>query len=1050
MEDREKQIPPPKSWITFEDLCHRLFKAVWDDPLAQKNGRSGQPQKGVDVFGSPGQCYGIYHGVQCKGKEGQYGAKPTQDEIDKEIAKAELFEPALKHWVYATTAPVDATLQEAARKKSYERAKEGRFTVSVLGWGEIERLLCEHKQVLREFYPDHGFNYSELLENIRSLPQSSELRELLTFVGQYTKATGSNAIPQIVGVTWRPVIFGKERDLGPALMGRPLGPADAISCPRLPEVDIVIAELKRAFSARIVGEPGVGKSLCAYQTAKEFVDLGWNIVCLDDPKSIVIDLQALPTDVPVLFLIDDAHLTPPTALRIAEQQAGPERILLSIHNAVEGDTSFRNSVIIDAKRAVRKIASSLRSSPEITLEVVKRIDDQVGETSMTTALEDRIDYAEQIATVPWQFCFILGGGWRRIDAMVSAARKAKADIVLATVAIRQLVSRDESPSLAVLMKFIEASGLSKEETEQKIEWLAKERLLISAHDLRCPHQRFAAVVIPKVLKGQAPDGRRRIGQILQYALMDDTFPIAGQRLLLHELRFSGDAHQWTYLVPETALTTLIERCWIAESAEDRTFACLLLSELEAYIKRWPEVPLSSHQHLIGSWTSEPSEPLGHGLSRLIHSISNRDKELASAIVSCSDPFTVAKAVSAVAPKTASHLGELLSALAVTREQSWSNIFLEKLDRKKIVKFAAEWPIEGPSWAFAKFCNAIQWVDESLALDMAEQFVPVAQALIKDNPVATFRELDDILWHVLRMFDPLGVYVGKLSPKKRNREIAARMLKPINPQHLGSQLSRVRLRDFQSISFLLAFMDKAAPTKFRATVSYMDWDCIAETIGKYWSNMPHDAEVLIGVAFNSKPARKTIQELILRNLYRIEVFPPRLVLICPKSAFKHVEKGGLIRLTQHGHVEWMFGAVTIAYFAKERPELLERLLSPSEIPTGAVLSQQHHSWYKEADKYVEVLAEASPQSLQRILDSIDIKGAEIGWANALSHGGGPMRTVALLVESCIDREDKLGELAKQLRRRFPKSSIPKKGQKEQLHHKTHNKANSVDAKSRAAD
>ena len=50
MDDREKQIPPPKSWITFEDLCHRLFKAVWGDPLAQKNGRSGELQKGVDVL----------------------------------------------------------------------------------------------------------------------------------------------------------------------------------------------------------------------------------------------------------------------------------------------------------------------------------------------------------------------------------------------------------------------------------------------------------------------------------------------------------------------------------------------------------------------------------------------------------------------------------------------------------------------------------------------------------------------------------------------------------------------------------------------------------------------------------------------------------------------------------------------------------------------------------------------------------------------------------------------------------------------------------------
>jgi hypothetical protein len=54
MDAREKQIAPPKSWETFEDLCLALFKAVWRDPNAQKHGRRGQAQAGVDVFGSSG------------------------------------------------------------------------------------------------------------------------------------------------------------------------------------------------------------------------------------------------------------------------------------------------------------------------------------------------------------------------------------------------------------------------------------------------------------------------------------------------------------------------------------------------------------------------------------------------------------------------------------------------------------------------------------------------------------------------------------------------------------------------------------------------------------------------------------------------------------------------------------------------------------------------------------------------------------------------------------------------------------------------------------
>jgi hypothetical protein len=51
LDDRNIQIPPPKSWSDFEYLCLNLFQAVWKDPLAQKNGQSGQSQNGVDVFG---------------------------------------------------------------------------------------------------------------------------------------------------------------------------------------------------------------------------------------------------------------------------------------------------------------------------------------------------------------------------------------------------------------------------------------------------------------------------------------------------------------------------------------------------------------------------------------------------------------------------------------------------------------------------------------------------------------------------------------------------------------------------------------------------------------------------------------------------------------------------------------------------------------------------------------------------------------------------------------------------------------------------------------
>ena len=119
----DKQIPPPKSWEKFEDLTRALFAAVWRAPLAQKNGRSGQQQHGVDIYGTPEAAPGKNFGVQCKGKNEGYGAKATIAEFDAELAKAEKFRPTLGHWTFATTASNDAPLQEHARLVSERRER---------------------------------------------------------------------------------------------------------------------------------------------------------------------------------------------------------------------------------------------------------------------------------------------------------------------------------------------------------------------------------------------------------------------------------------------------------------------------------------------------------------------------------------------------------------------------------------------------------------------------------------------------------------------------------------------------------------------------------------------------------------------------------------------------------------------------------------------------------------------------------------------------------------------------------------------------------------
>jgi len=81
---------PPNDPSAFESLCLDLWREIWQDPSAQKNGRSGQPQAGVDVFGQP---QGKWAGVQSKQKDGLLRSKVTIKELEAEVEAAKEFKP---------------------------------------------------------------------------------------------------------------------------------------------------------------------------------------------------------------------------------------------------------------------------------------------------------------------------------------------------------------------------------------------------------------------------------------------------------------------------------------------------------------------------------------------------------------------------------------------------------------------------------------------------------------------------------------------------------------------------------------------------------------------------------------------------------------------------------------------------------------------------------------------------------------------------------------------------------------------------------------------
>lgn len=142
------RLPEPTDWQEFELITRDAMQLKWGSPLLQRNGRPGQEQHGVDIYG-PDQL-GRPVAIQCKNTVKRLSIKKIEAEVDN----AESYEGRLLALYIATTAKMDAALQKAVRLLSEERIREGKFAVGLLYWEDIFSGLALDARVLSNHYPN--------------------------------------------------------------------------------------------------------------------------------------------------------------------------------------------------------------------------------------------------------------------------------------------------------------------------------------------------------------------------------------------------------------------------------------------------------------------------------------------------------------------------------------------------------------------------------------------------------------------------------------------------------------------------------------------------------------------------------------------------------------------------------------------------------------------------------------------------------------------------------------------------------------------------------
>lgn len=174
-------LPRPKHWQEFEDIVLASYKLAWASPSLQKNGRPGQKQAGVDIYGPDN--IGRPTGIQCK----RYDTL-SLSVVKGEIANASAFKGQLSMLYIATTADHDAKLQQEVRMMSDARVAAGDFAVGLLFWEDVEAGLYLNTAILKTFYPQISIPQQTTADRSRLLA-ALELGFYGPFLWQYVLLT---------------------------------------------------------------------------------------------------------------------------------------------------------------------------------------------------------------------------------------------------------------------------------------------------------------------------------------------------------------------------------------------------------------------------------------------------------------------------------------------------------------------------------------------------------------------------------------------------------------------------------------------------------------------------------------------------------------------------------------------------------------------------------------------------------------------------------------------------------------------------------------------
>jgi hypothetical protein len=798
----------------------------------------------------------------------------------------------------------------------------------------VSKLLAMAKQNPRTLLV---IGYSERDEEIvRRIVKPLEARWSVIRIGPTAKGDGSvscGAEEAIDGILkslnlpaeapgWEYVSFVEQRGIEVAFAGERLGAADVDSCPRLQEVEALLKVFETTPCATLVGESGAGKSLTAFQVAATFCKKGYEVLRLCDSnlqskELLLASLSVLPRK--TLLLLDDADRVSPGLIETLRGTSSSQRPLLVVLSDKDNKVP---SVMLDAKAAVNTISQFLLVDRPKTLELVKKADPYIGEGYISTALETRLDEANE-AESPWRFMFILTAGWRRYRNTLAHLKSLdRLDILFGMIAARQTVTLDGLVSSSWLTEVARHYDKDDDWIKEGLRQLRERRLILGdSQGVRCSHRRLASVALELLCETASDAELTKLIPLLRSVFLFETPPLRGISWLAHALIMTGPAFgkmKKKDLISDATLRHILNRCLASVPGVSRRDAFFAMTNLRdwnptIFDRLWQEQPR------LSAWITEPDPESAAACGSFLNQIAQRDKKLVVKIIRRSDPVLIADKVSSSLAGQSYFWAELVKNLYYGGPR-WRSRFAKALDRSRLKALFLKSKLvhlEG----MAELAESLFYYSQPLALKLTRTFTPQLAAALNRDPAKNAARIQmSLLWHVLGF----NLLDNKSKPNRAQRLVSKNLVARLNPKRIAAALPKYPRRDWEPYCRCLLVIRGTSEKKHREIVKALNWAKLEAATNQCWATFPRDLRLLLGMLITTKNQEPS-RSWVARHADDIQQVVPFLIWIAPQAMAKKIKSGSRLDLSvQAGH-DWGEAMVALMALAKIDKEIVQSVL-----------------------------------------------------------------------------------------------------------------------------